>query len=80
MHKRIGMAFYRLHKLYFTMSAEYQHKRTENNTALTSQYMLQALTGQEQHGAKISGSLKDLMQILRSLVGYITHKRNVQRE
>ena len=36
MHKQISMAFYQLQQLYFTMSAEYQHNRTENNTALTS--------------------------------------------
>ena len=67
MHKRISMAFYQLHKLYFTISAEYQHNRTENNTALTFQYVLQAPTGQEQYGSKISRSLQDLMQISRSL-------------
>jgi hypothetical protein len=67
MHKQISVAFYKLQKLYFTMSAEYQHNRTENNIALTSQYMQQAPTGQEQHGSKSSRSLQDLVQFSRSL-------------
>jgi hypothetical protein len=50
MHKPISMAFYQLHKLYFTMLAEYQHNRTENNIALTSQYMQQTPPAQEQNG------------------------------
>jgi hypothetical protein len=46
-HKQISKAFYQLHKLYFTISAEHQHNRTEKNIALTSQYMQQAPSGQE---------------------------------